>query len=266
MLALILVWLGTYRIDLTSRFDRGVQTGFIGLDDTRLGDWAELIVDLVDRRPFGVMSLILIAVAVSRRRLRLALMTATILVGANVTTQVLQRLSEGPRAYEVATTSGVIGAELWPSGHTTGAMTLALCLVLVLPRRLQPLGATVGGCFAVAVVYSLMVLAHHLPSDSVGAFFVATSWTFAVLTVCRLVDRRWPGPARLDPPLRPATVLWPLLTVAAISAIVVIGVAAGRPDQALSHVVAHTAFTLGAPLLGALGLLLASGVALVLRR
>lgn len=264
--ALVLVWVGTYRVDFISWFDRGVQSGFIGLDDTRIGAWAHFIVRLADPLPFALMSLALIGVALLRRRPRHALMAAAILGGANVTTQVLKRLTEGPRAYDVTVWPGGLGSELWPSGHTTAAMTLALCLVLVVPRRGRPVAAAVGGWFAVAMVYSLMVLAWHLPSDSVGGFFVATGWTFGVLTLARLAERRWPAPTRREPTLGPVAVLWPVLAVSACAAVVVLGVAASRPGQARGHAIEHTAFVLGAPLLGLLALTLAGAVALSLRR
>ncbi len=265
-IALLLVWVGTYRIDLLSWFDRGVQSGFIGLDDTRIGDWAEAIVHLADPVPFAIMSLALIGAALLRRRPRHALMAAAILGGANVTTQVLKGLTPGPRAYDVADWSGNLGHELWPSGHTTAAMTLALCLVLVVPRRGRPMAAAVGGCFAVAVVYSLMVRAWHLPSDSVGGLLVATSWTFGVLTLARLAERRWPSPVRDEPALEPVAVLWPVVAVSACAAVAVLGVAVSRPGQTLALAIEHSAFVVGAPLLGFLALCLAGGVALSLRR
>jgi membrane-associated phospholipid phosphatase len=261
-----LVWVGTYEVDLTSWFDRGVQAGFIGLQDTRIGVWAERLVHLADPLPFAVMSLALIAVALLRRRPRTALMAAAILGGANVTTQALKRLTEGPRAYDLASWSGGMGTELWPSGHTTGAMTLALCLVLVVRRRVRPLAAAVGGCFTVAVVYSLMVLGWHLPSDSVGGFLVAASWTFLVLAVARAAERRWPARHRREPVLSRAEVLWPPVAVGAFAAVAIVGIAASRPDETLAHAIAHTSFVLGAPLLGALALAVAAGVALSVRR
>ena len=265
-LGALLVWVGTYQVELTSWFDRGVQAGFIGLAETRLGGWAERIVVLGDPVPFATMGLALIAVALLRRRWRAALMAAAILGGANLTTQVLKRLTEGPRAYDLDSWSSVMGGELWPSGHTTGAMTLALCLVLVVPRFLRPVAAAVGACYTVAVVYSLMVLGQHLPSDSVGAFLVATGWTFLMLAAARAAERRWPTPVRREPSLSPATVLWPIAAVAVFAAVAIAGIAASRPDQTLALVIAHTSFVLGAPLLGGLALALAGGVALSLRR
>ena len=258
-LGALLVWVGTYQVDFTSWFDRGVQAGFTGLVDTRVGAVADRLVHLGDPIPFALMSLMLIAAALVRRRPRSALMAMAILGGANVTTQVLKHLTEGPRAYDM-------GAELWPSGHTTGAMTLALCLVLIVPRRHRPMAAAIGGCFTVAVIYSLMVLGHHLPSDSVAALLVATSWTFLMLAVARLAERRWPSPVRREPALSPAAVLWPVAEVAVFAMIAIVGIAASRPGQVLAMASAQTSFVIGAPLLGALALVLAGGVALSLRR
>ncbi len=261
-----IVWVGTYRVDLTSWFDRGVQAGFIGLEDTRIGVVADRLVHIGEPVPFALMSLLVIAVAFLRRRPRAALMAIAILGGANVTTQVLKRLTEGPRAYDIAGWAGGKGAELWPSGHTTGAMTLALCLVLVVSRRLRPVAAAIGGCWTVAMVYSLMVLGHHLPSDSVAALLVATSWTFLALAAARLAERRWPAPVPREPPLTPVAVLWPVASVTVFAVVAVIAVAASRPDQTLALAVAQTSFVLGAPLLGGLALALAAGVAFSLRR
>ena len=265
-LGAFLVWIGTYRVDLTSWFDRGVQAGFIGLEDTRLGAAADRLVHLGDPIPFALMGSALIGVALLRRRPRAAVMAAAILGGANVTTQLLKHLTDGPRAYDLASWSNGMGAELWPSGHTTGAMTLALCLVLVVPRRWRPVAAALGSCFTVAVIYSLMVLGHHLPSDSVAALLVATSWTFLMLAAARLAERRWPAPVRREPPLSRVAVLWPVASVVAFGVVLVVGIAASRPDEIVSLARAHTSFVVGAPLLGGLAFALAGGVALGLRR
>ena len=68
-----------------------------------------------------------------------ALAAGMVLLGANVTTQVLKPLLANPRG-----TYGdyVVGVEAFPSGHATAAMSLALVAVVVVPRRLRPLVAT----------------------------------------------------------------------------------------------------------------------------
>jgi membrane-associated phospholipid phosphatase len=263
---LLLTWFATYRVEVTSWADRGVQSGFIGLDDTRAADLAERVAHLVDPRPFALMAAALVTVALFRRRPRLALAAGVILGGANITTQVIKRVTVDSRAYDVASWQGGMGQELWPSGHTTAVMTLVLCLVLVSPHRLRPLAAALGALFVVAVVYSILLLAWHLPSDVIGGFLVATGWTLAAVAVLQAAEEHWPTRARRERPLELVAVLRPAALVAVASAATVVAVAISRPDGAMAHAIAHSAFVLGAPLIGAAALALSTGVAVAMRR
>ena len=85
-----------------------------------------------------------------------------------------------------------IGPASWPSGHSTAALALVLCAVLVTPARLRPVVAGVGGVFAVAVGCSLLILAWHMPSDVLGGYVVATLWMALAVAALRLAERRWP--------------------------------------------------------------------------
>lgn len=264
--ALLLTWYATYRVGLTSWADRSVQAGFVGLDDTRAAELAERVAHLVDPRPFAVMSAALVAVGLLRGRPRLAVAAGIVLVGANVTTQAIKRLTVEPRAYDLTSWTGGMGEELWPSGHTTAVMTVVLCLVLVSPHRLRPLAAALGALFVVSVVYSILLLGWHLPSDVVGGFLVATGWTLAAVALLQAAELRWPSAERRERPMRLVAVLRPAAYVAGLSVAVVASVAASRPDSAMAHAVEHSAFVLGAPLIGASALALSTGVAVALRR
>lgn len=263
---LTVVWFATYQVDFTSWLDRGVQSGFVGLSDTRAEVPAELLAHLVDPAPFAVFAAAIIGLALVRRRPRLAVAAAVIFAGANVTTQVLKHLTAGPRAYDVAATWHGEGLELWPSGHTTAVMTLVLCLVLVSPARLRPSAAAVGGLFAIGVVYSILLLSWHLPSDVLGGFLVATSWTFFTLAALRAAERRWPAPVRGDQILTPNAVLGPPLIAAATAVTLVAAVVVVRPGRVVAHAVEHSAFMVGAPLIAAAALAVTVGVSLALRR
>lgn len=263
---LLLTWFASYGVGVTSRADRGVQQGFIGLDDTRAAELAERVAHLVDPRPFAIMAAALVAVALIRRRPRLALAAGVILAGANVTTQILKRVTVEPRAYDLATWSGGMGDELWPSGHTTAVMTLVLCLILVSSHRLRPVVAALGALFVVAVVYSIMLLAWHLPSDVLGGFLVATGWTLAAVALLQGAELRWPTADRREPPVQLTAVLAPAAAVAICCVAAVGAIALARPDSAMAHAVQHSAFVLGAPLIGAAALALSTGVAVSLRR
>lgn len=81
-----------------------------------------------------------------------------------------------------------LDAASWPSGHTTVATVLALCAVLVAPRRLRPSVAVVAAAFALAVGAALVLLARHMPSDVVGGYLLATAWVACAVAILRLFE------------------------------------------------------------------------------
>ena len=131
-----------------------------------------------------------------------------------------------------------IDATSWPSGHSTAAMTLALCAVLVAPPALRAATALLGGAFAVGVGYAVLVLGWHFPSDVLGGFLVAGLWTSLAVAVLHRVEA--PEPAR-----RPA---WeplgaPSAPGAAVVAAVVLGV---RADTVALYTLERPTFVAGA--------------------
>jgi membrane-associated phospholipid phosphatase len=137
-------------------------------------------------------------------------------------------------------------------------MTLALCAVMVAPRRLRPLVATAGGLFALAVAYAVLVFVHHFPSDVVGGFFVAA--IFTLLAVALL--RRWPDPvhetaeAEREPPS-----LWPAVALAATSVIAGLALAFQHPSALATHLAGHPSFVIAAAAIAALAGVLAAVLA-----
>jgi membrane-associated phospholipid phosphatase len=121
-----------------------------------------------------------------RRRPGIAAAVGLIVVGANLTTQLLQRITASPRSTALVSLSD----SLWPSGHTTAAMTLAVCLVLVASARLRAVAAAFGALAVMALVLSILVSGKHLPSDVLGAMLVAGAWTGLALAVLRPPDHQ----------------------------------------------------------------------------
>ena len=118
-------------------------------------------------------------------------------MGTGLTTQVLKQITAQPRALDWLGANQV-GDASWPSGHATAAMTLALCAILVSPARLRPAAALLGGAFTVAVSYSILALSWHFPSDVVGAYLVAATWTLVAVAALEAVGARRSG-ARAEP-------------------------------------------------------------------
>ena len=198
--------------------DRGVAADNRALRDfgelqrPRLAEIADGIARLADPVPFALISALLVVVALVRVGPLQAFAAGVVLLGANVTTQVLKPMLAHPRG-----TYGdyVIGVEAFPSGHATAAMSLALVAVLVAPRPLRPLVAVLGVGFSVAVGFALVSLDWHFPSDVAGGYLGAAAWCFAGLAGVRWRERAARrAPARDEAPawwLAAATMLVPLV-------------------------------------------------------
>jgi membrane-associated phospholipid phosphatase len=255
------VWLLAVHTAWGARVDSEGLIGFTDLATPRVKSLADFVADLVDPLPFALAGVALACIPLARGRPRHALVVLLVLVGANVTTQVLKLLLAAPRPDAVS--PGLVGVDdaAWPSGHTTAALTLALCLVLVAPARLRPLAAAVGGLFVIAVVYSLMLLGWHYPSDILGGFCVAVGWAAVGIAVLRATgDRARVGALRLHAVLTPAAVA--ALALATLATLVLLV----RPGGVYDYVQDHTTFAAAAVGIGTAALALSAGAAAALRR
>ena len=178
-----------YTTDAGDTVDRRALYGFGDLQRPRLAELADSIAQLADPAPFAVLSALLVIVALVRLGPLAACAAGAVLLGANVTTQVLKPLLANPRGmfgdYGIA-------AEAFPSGHATAAMSLALVAVVVAPRILRPLVAFIGAGFALSVGFAIVSLDWHFPSDVAGGYLVAAAWCFAGLAVVRARERAAP--------------------------------------------------------------------------
>ncbi|MGI8558727.1 MAG: phosphatase PAP2 family protein, partial [Solirubrobacteraceae bacterium] len=173
--------------------DSATLGGFTALSVTDLGGIALRVAHLVDPRPYLVAAGLLAAVAVLRRRPRVALLVPVAMIGASATSELLKPLVAQPRFSEWLGSGSHILAASWPSGHATASMMIALCAVLVAPPALRPLAALLGTGLAVGVSYSILVLGWHFPSDVLGGFLVAGTWTSAAVAILWGAEARWPA-------------------------------------------------------------------------
>jgi membrane-associated phospholipid phosphatase len=216
--------------------------GFTQLDRPRSEPVLSNVAHLADPVPYALMGLALVAVALARGRRAVALAIPLLLVGTGVTTQVLKQLTAQPRHLDWLGANQV-GAASWPSGHATAAMTIALCLILASPAALRPLAALAGGAFTVAVSYAILALSWHFPSDVLGAYLVAATWTLVAVAALEAAG------ARRSPPAPP---VWRLLVPAAAGGVAWAGaVALARPGATVDFALERPAF-LGAAIVLAL--------------
>jgi hypothetical protein len=191
-----------------------------------------------------------------------------LLVGANVTTELLKPLLAVPGTHSMLGTITSHPTAAWPSGHATAAMSLALGLVLAAPARHRPAAAALGALFAVAVSYSFLTLGWHYPSDVVGGFLVAVTWTQLAIAGVAIGDARR---VRRPEPSSPRAV--PLRRALAPPAMMVAGgaafaglVALARPHQVIAYASGHTTFIVGATAIAAVAFVLSTAVMLSVRQ
>jgi membrane-associated phospholipid phosphatase len=226
--ALVAVGLGAAFVPEVRSVDAQAAAGFVTAAGSELGVLTSRIARLCDEAPYLVLGAGIVGIALVRGRLPRAAAVVVLLLATGLTTQVLKASLGDPRAGEI------LGVELgsWPSGHSTAAMTLALCAVLVAPRAVRGAVAALGAAFALAVGLGVVVMEWHLPTDVAGGYLVAMGWTLLAVAVLRRVERPVAAGAR--------DTSWPGL--AWVAAAVVAGVALARVplDSAAAFAVDHT--------------------------
>ncbi len=158
-------------IGVTERADVRIYEAFGELSDGDVYVVARNVTNVVEPERLVVLVALLLGAAALQRRWRLALGTLVVVVGANLTTQVLKPLTAAERI------PSYLADASWPSGHMTAMTSLALCLVVVAPRVLSAAAAGVAAVMVVAMAYSLLLIGTHHPSDVLAGMLVAGAWT-----------------------------------------------------------------------------------------
>jgi membrane-associated phospholipid phosphatase len=138
------------------------------------------LVSLFDPAPFAVITGALVVGALLAGRVRAGLAAGGAMLAAAVTTQWLKQALAVQRPYPA---DHYMPAASWPSGHTTAIVSLLLALVIVMPARLRPPVAVIGGGIAALALGSIVLLGFHYPSDVLGGVLVASAWSAVALAV-----------------------------------------------------------------------------------
>jgi membrane-associated phospholipid phosphatase len=233
--------------------DVAILHGFSALDQSRLSSALRILALAPDPLPYALMGLACIGVALSRQRPYRAGAVAILLVATGATTQILKHVMAQPRYAEWMGPWGQIENASWPSGHSTAAMTLALCAVLVSPPALRATTALVGGAFAIGVAYATLALAWHYPSDVVGGFFVAGLWVSLAVAVLQRVES--------ENAAAHGAVPWePLVVVGAVGALVGAVLVGAASEGVAEYAAGRPSLVVGALTIAALALVLVTSV------
>ncbi|WP_431946193.1 phosphatase PAP2 family protein [Micromonospora marina] len=126
-------------------------------------------------------------IALIRGRKALAVTATLLIAGANVTTQLLKYYLVRPD-FGIDPQRAAAGNSL-PSGHTAVAASVAVALILVLPRKLRVAGAFLGAGYAAAAGVATLSAGWHRPSDAVAAYLVVGAWAAAAGLVLLFFQR-----------------------------------------------------------------------------
>jgi membrane-associated phospholipid phosphatase len=265
---LAVTWYAAHYIAVVKRADVSILNGFAQLHRPHLDSLTNFVAQLCNPHPYVVLAAVPVLVALARRRPRVAVMVGAIMLCANETTQLLKPLLAAPR--DPVWWSPISNAS-WPSGHATAAMSLALCAVVAAPARRRPVVAAAMSAFAIAVCYSFLELGWHYPSDVLGGFLVAATWTLLGVAGLSVYEARHPvsvsGATAAERPafsigqaLTPAAAM--LLAVALLVGLILLA----RPHEVLTYARLHRTFVIGAGGIAVVSMALASGLMLTLRR
>jgi membrane-associated phospholipid phosphatase len=147
------------------------------------------------------------AVGVLRRRLDLAFGAGLLVVGANVTVQLLKGRLERPELDDFPAPNS------FPSGHTAAAASVAFALVLVLPHAVRGMVTLIGAGYVTVIAVATVWAEWHRPSDSLAALLIVLAWSSLAAFLIRL--RRLRAAGQADRPSRSATLL--LLVAGAVT-------------------------------------------------
>ncbi len=184
--AFVLVWRFAVHTELGQWLDTVALTGNqIGQD--RIDGPVDTLLNAMSVVSLLAATAVIGFIALIRGRKALAVTATLLIAGANVTTQLLKHFLVRPD-FGIDPERAAAGNSL-PSGHTSVAASVAVALILVLPRKLRAAGAFLGAGYAAAAGVATLSAGWHRPSDAVAAYLVVGAWA-AVAGLVLLVFQR----------------------------------------------------------------------------
>ncbi|GAA4267093.1 hypothetical protein GCM10022256_27050 [Frondihabitans peucedani] len=123
---------------------------------------------------------VVVLIAIVRRRPGAALQSATLIIGAIATTQVIKAIAPRPELTTLTLSNS------FPSGHATIAVAVVLALATAFGRRLRPVIMIIGTAFAALVAEQTVAYGWHRVSDVCGACAVVMLWLAIVRSAAAL--------------------------------------------------------------------------------
>jgi len=186
----------------------GVAAAYLAFVRTATGQYADTtgmrggdvhhprVVEVLSRTLDGttLVTLVLVCLAavvvgVLRHRLDLAIGATVLVLGANVSCQLLKTRLPRPDLDRFPAPNS------FPSGHTAAAASVAFALILVLPAAVRGIVALAGAAYVTVIAIATVWAEWHRPSDTVAAVLLVLAWAALAAAGIRLFRRRATGPA-----------------------------------------------------------------------
>ncbi len=162
----------TYRYGVQSasgqRFDDAAMNTVYAGPDARLA-----VLSVLGNVSIGAVVIVMIVsvgLALARGHVRWAMGAVLVIVGANVTTQVLKHLVLDRPDF------GLLSLNSLPSGHTTVVASATAATLLAAPPALRPVLVLGGATATTLTACSTIVAGWHRPSDILAALGVSLFW------------------------------------------------------------------------------------------
>jgi membrane-associated phospholipid phosphatase len=186
----VMVWRFFVQSEHGQLLDTMALTGN-SIGQARVEGLVDTVLNTMSALSLAIATAVVGFIALIRRRIAVAFGVVLLIVGANVTTQVLKQVIYRPEL-GVDLERAAAGNSL-PSGHTTIAASVAVALMLVLPARLRGVGAVLGALFAAVAGVATLSAGWHRPSDAVAAVLIVGAWACAAGLFIVIAQRRHGG-------------------------------------------------------------------------
>jgi hypothetical protein len=216
-----------YKVFIRTITGQAVDTGALNGADVS----HERVVEILSRTLNGttLASLVLAclaaaAIGIVRRRFDVAVAAAVLVIGSNLTSQLLKTHLHRPNL------DGFPAPNSFPSGHTTAAASVAFALILAFPHAIRGMVALIGAGYVTIIAIATVWAEWHRPSDTVAGLLVVLAWGGLVSAALRMHRPRIVSrPTRLTTVLFSAVLIVTALAGAAGLAFVVLSERA-NPD------------------------------------
>jgi membrane-associated phospholipid phosphatase len=185
------VFVALFHVFVETIHGQAVETAALAsnsLGADRIGGPVHSMLNLISVAAVVVAMFVIGFIALIRRRIALAVTSVVLVVGANLSAELLKRELHRPVLGIDPQRAGA--GNSFPSGHTAIAASVVVALVLVLPPRVRGIAAVVGALYAALVGVATLSAGWHRPSDAVGAFLIVGIWASLAGILLRVLRRR----------------------------------------------------------------------------